>query len=64
MADRVIHHHHGTGIASLGGVIACILSYWVNHSIGWAMLHLFCGWFYIIYWIFARGAEVIPNWPF
>lgn len=36
----------------LGMVIACILSWTVNHSILWAILHSFCSWFYVVYWIF------------
>jgi len=34
-----------------GFVIAIILSWTVNHSVFWAILHLFCGWFYIAYWV-------------
>lgn len=39
----------GGGI-SLGGLLAVILSWTVNHSILWAILHFFCSWFYVIYW--------------
>lgn len=38
----------------LGGVIAGILSWSVNHSIGWLILHIFCSWFYVIYYAFFR----------
>lgn len=34
---------------SLGSIIAVVLSYSINHSIGWAILHGLFGWFYVIY---------------
>ena len=36
-----------------GTIIAFMLSYAVNKSILWAILHLCCGWFYVIYWLFS-----------
>lgn len=33
----------------LGEIIAVVLSYSINHSIGWAILHGIFGWFYVIY---------------
>jgi hypothetical protein len=33
-----------------GGLLAVILSWTVNHSIAWCILHFFCGWFYVIYY--------------
>lgn len=38
------------GGLSIGGILAIICSWSVNHSVGWAILHLFCSWFYVIYW--------------
>jgi len=38
----------GVGI---GSVIAVILSWTINHSILWAILHGILSWFYIIYWV-------------
>lgn len=43
------------------GVIALILSWIVNRSVGWALLHFCCGIFYIIYWIFTYMSDVFPN---
>lgn len=37
-----------TGI-SVGALIAALLSYEHNHSVAWAILHAFCGWFYVLY---------------
>lgn len=34
-----------------GTVIAIILSWNVNHSIVWAILHGMFGWLYVIYWV-------------
>ena len=39
-------------IGSIGAVLAALLSWSVNHSILWALLHAFLSWFYVIYhWI-------------
>lgn len=37
-----------TGL-SMSAALAMILSYSVNHSIGWAILHGLCSIFYVIY---------------
>jgi len=42
-----------TGI-TLGNVIAVVLSWAVNHSILWALVHGFFGWLYIIYYLIVR----------
>jgi len=34
----------------LGGALAMILSWEVNHSILWAIAHGFCSWIYVIYY--------------
>lgn len=39
-----------TGI-SFGSALAIAVSYAANHSIGWAILHGMCSWFYILYYI-------------
>ena len=37
---------------TIGAVLAALLSWSVNHSILWALLHAFLSWFYVIYhWI-------------
>lgn len=40
----------GTGI-TLGSLLAVILSWTVNHSILFCILHFFCSWFYVIYYL-------------
>jgi len=42
-----------TGI-SMGSALAMILSYSVNHSIIWAIVHGFCSWFYVLYFAFFK----------
>ncbi len=37
----------GGGIG-IGGVIAALLSFKANASIGYAILHAFCSWFYVV----------------
>jgi hypothetical protein len=39
-----------TGIG-LGTLIAVIVSWTVNHSIGWCILHGILGWIYVIYYL-------------
>lgn len=40
---------------TIGAVLAMGFSYHTNHSVGWAILHFLCGWFYDIYWLFEYG---------
>lgn len=37
-----------------GKALAIVISWSVNKSILWAMLHGFFGWFYVIYFAFTR----------
>lgn len=39
------------GILSLGWLVAVVLSWLTNHSVLWCVLHAFCGWFYVAYWL-------------
>jgi hypothetical protein len=40
----------GSGVVySLGAALAMILSFELNHSVLWAVLHGVCSWFYVIY---------------
>ena len=36
---------------SFGSALAMVISYTAWHSIGWAILHGFFGWVYVIYYI-------------
>jgi len=40
---------------SLGGALAMILSFSINHSILWAIGHEILSWFYVIYWAITYG---------
>ena len=40
--------------ALLGTVLAVVLSWSANHSILWAILHAFLGWFYVIYYVLCK----------
>ena len=46
--------YQSTGI-SLGSAIAVVVSWSVNHSIGWAILHGIIGWLYVIYRLIVGG---------
>jgi hypothetical protein len=34
---------------SMGSALAMILSFQLNHSILWAVIHGICSWFYVVY---------------
>jgi hypothetical protein len=34
----------------LGVLFAAIISWSLNHSFWWMLLHAFLGWFYVFYW--------------
>lgn len=38
---------------SIGMVLAGVLSWTVNHSIIWTIIHGCLSWFYVIYWAFV-----------
>lgn len=40
----------GCGCTTIGIVLAVVLSYSLNHSIPWAILHGLLSWFYVIYY--------------
>ena len=40
---------------TLGTLIAVALSWSVNHSILWAILHGFLSWIYVIYYVLGGG---------
>jgi hypothetical protein len=42
----------GTGI---GTSVAAVVSWSINHSIGWALVHAFFGWFYLLYYACGGG---------
>ena len=44
--------HHGVG---LGSVIAVVISYSLNKSILWCILHGIFSWFYVIYTALGYG---------
>jgi len=49
-----MRYSNGVGIG-IGNVIAIIISWGINHSILWAIIHGFFGWFYVIYYLLGGG---------
>lgn len=47
-----------SGGITLGGLLAVILSWTVNHSIWFAILHFFCSWFYVFYWAIVYSDKI------
>ncbi len=39
---------------TFGSVIAVTISWSINHSVPWAIIHGFFGWFYVIYYLATR----------
>jgi hypothetical protein len=35
----------------IGSIIAVVISWTVNHSVLWCLIHGFFGWFYIVYYL-------------
>lgn len=53
MSDRSsVKIGYGGGI---GTSVAVVLSWSINHSIGWAIVHGFFGWFYLFYYWLGGG---------
>ena len=48
------------GVLSLGTILAAVLSWALNHSVGWAILHFVFGWLYIVYAVITRTKEIVP----
>jgi hypothetical protein len=55
MSDRTVVYESGYGITAF---LAAILSWGLNHSVGFALLHFFCGFFYLVWAALARTSEV------
>lgn len=49
MESRAIETSISSG-TSLGAALAVTISYSINHSFWWALLHGIFGWFYLIYY--------------
>ncbi len=46
-----MNHRSGAATAGIGfgSALAMILSFQLNHSILWAIVHGLCSWFYVVY---------------
>jgi hypothetical protein len=47
-----------SGAYCVGGALATVLSWEANHAIGWAAIHGFLSWIYVIYFAVTRWAGV------
>lgn len=43
---------------SIGSVLAVLISWGTNHSVVWAILHGFFGWFYVFYRLCGCGGGI------
>lgn len=50
---RYINSESGTGIG-VGSLLAVLLSWTVNHSVVWAIIHGILNWFYVAYWVLFK----------
>ncbi len=55
MSDRNTSGACGCGF---GSIIAVMLSAALNGSFWWGVLHLFCGWFYVVYAVIFRFHDI------
>lgn len=44
-----------SGGIGIGCVLAILLSWTVNHSVLWCIVHALCGWLYVIYYLIVYG---------
>lgn len=42
-------------VPTFGSVLAMIISWSINHSILWAIIHGVCSWLYVIYYALGYG---------
>lgn len=47
----------GGGGITLGSIITVIMSWTVNHSLIYCILHFFCSWAYVIYWAIVHAPK-------
>lgn len=53
---RVIIRQMGWQGVSFGSALAMAISFNVNHSVGWAIVHGLFSWFYVLYYVlFVNG---------
>ena len=45
-------------VVGLGSAVATGISWYVNHSIGYAIVHFFLSWFYILYALLAHSDKL------
>jgi len=58
---KVVNHNYNSHwFAGIGSIVAVILSYAMNHSVLWAILHFMLSWMYVIYAALVRSKEIIP----
>lgn len=38
----------------LGNILAVVISYTTWHSVAWALIHGFFGWFYVVYFVIVH----------
>lgn len=51
------------GGVSVGSAVAAGVSWYVNHSIGYAIVHFFLSWFYILYALLAHSDKLFAAVP-
>ena len=62
--EKEIKHYFRTGFSQAGTVTAFILSWSVNHSILWGIIHCILGWIYNVYWLlkYSKIEEMVQTW--
>ena len=48
---------NSSGGIGLGSIVAAALSWMKWHSIGWGIVHAFCGWAYVVYYAIQYGIK-------
>ena len=64
MSEKRHYSYTSNWFNKIGRVLALVLSWSLNKSFGWMILHYIFGWFYVIYWLFEYSdlrALVLDN---
>lgn len=51
------------GGGSLGGILAVVISWSLNKSIGYAIVHFILGWLYVVYALMAHSDKLFSAVP-
>ena len=61
MSNKNVGCSVSVGGLSIGGVLGGLISFYINKSIGYAILHFLCSWFYVLYALMAHSDKLFAT---